>query len=142
MRPLSRPALIVACMVLLVASCEALRGSPAHTLELEGTSWTVTGVGGSRPPEGVLATLAFTATEDLTIETGCRQVTGRYTLDTDGSAISFFDLKPMGPSCSGGAGEFEAKLLDAVRGASSWVVTDSRHIKLQGRTDVDLNRRT
>jgi heat shock protein HslJ len=85
-------------------------------LPLVGPTWTVntilSGSTASSVPDGVVATLQFTADGAVRVETGCNTGNGRYQID--GGTIRFSQIALTRRACVGAAGEMEKAVLAMV----------------------------
>ena len=77
--------------------------------KLVGPVWTVdtiiSGEAASSVPQGVIASLQFDENGGLTLNTGCNDGGGKYTVD--GGTITFSDLVTTEKACAGAAGQLE-----------------------------------
>lgn len=89
-------------------------------LALVGPTWTVvsiiTGDAVSSVPDGVVATLQFSAEGRVSVQTGCNSGGGRFELD--GGFMRFVDVAMTEMACDGAAGQMESAVL-AVIGADA-----------------------
>ncbi len=113
---------------------------PAYQLDLPGTEWTITEI--NELPLTPSATLAFEDPPNggVTVRTACREYSLSYTMDTDGSALSF-ELPPARPAeCVGEAAQQDDLVTRALIGTSEWDYLSDRQIELRGGQVVRLDR--
>lgn len=123
---------------MLVAAC-GLLDVPAYEVDLVGAPWVVRTIDGQAIEEQPPPTVTFQPADRLAVWTGCRDGTGAFTYDTDGSAILIARLALLGEPCEGTAGDLENRLLSALYGVEEWdVVRDG--IRLIGPVELRLER--
>jgi heat shock protein HslJ len=122
-----------AAMVLVVAACGSTAPSSSALVDLFGTSWVVTSIGGTPTIAGSPPTMAFDAA-GVTGTTGCN--TFRAFFVTDGDRIQVSQLSSTDMACPGDRAAQEAAFGPALLAARTWTVDPDGDLHLTGGAEL------
>jgi META domain len=136
--PQSPKPLVVGFLCSLLISGCAL-SAPAHQLTLDGSSWTITALGGSDLVDGSKPTITFDT--PATVNTGCRTALLGWDMDTDGASLVFDVVTlPSAPPCTADLRQQDDRLMSALGDIEAWSVDSPDEIVLNGRHNLRLER--
>ncbi|HEV8490238.1 MAG TPA: META domain-containing protein [Candidatus Limnocylindrales bacterium] len=104
-------------------------------LPLVGPTWTVTSIvtgdAVSSIPDGVVASLNFSADGRVELQTGCNQGGGAYAVE--GDRIRFADVVTTKRACDGASGQMEAAVLGVLRAENLAYTIEAGSLTLMAR---------
>jgi META domain len=135
----------VSVRFLVVVTCWALVGCgivpSAYRVKLSNTSWTVTALDGKSLVGGPTMTFNENGVDGVvTVRTTCGSTQMGIDQDTDGDAITFWNLAPRASACSGTELAADAPFFDALEAVQTWQVDDGNHIRLIGPKEIVATR--
>jgi heat shock protein HslJ len=153
MKTRSLIAAALALAALLLAACSAPTPAPEPTPEpapeaapgaapeagLDGTSWTLTEIGGAAPVAGSPATLEFLADGGVAGTTGCNRYFGGFTADA--ASLSFGQMGSTKMACEPALMDQENRYLEIIgRAASYTLAADTLTITADDGTTLVFER--
>jgi heat shock protein HslJ len=123
-------------MLLVLVMMVGAAGCGGSDAELEGQTWTLSGIGGRPAVSSAVSTATFTD-GTLTGNSGCNEFSGTYTVSGDTMTIE------LGPvtlrACEGNIGEQETLLFEAF-GATTNFAIDGTDLRLLDGAEMVLAR--
>ena len=135
--------LVLSLAALIVAGCAdatVATSPPSPDGVLAGTAWIVTSVNGQGTVPASPPTMAFGADGKVSGTGGCNQYTASYR--TTGDSITVGDIGSTLMLCEGPGGAQETVFLTALRGATSWSISDDGLLHLDGAGQIDAHPAT
>jgi META domain len=125
---------IVGLAVLLLGGTK----TPAHDVELSGSSWVVAEIDG-KAVNGSTSVAFQSPDERVTLDTGCRTLVLSYFLDTDSPGIGF-RVNDSAAACASDRASVDELIVQAFTTTTEWSVQSQQQVTMTGQHTMILRR--
>jgi heat shock protein HslJ len=115
---------LLPALLVTLAACSGARSAPAAAVSLVGTEWRLHSIHGQPVMDRSAASLQFPEAGRVAGNGSCNRFVGAVAIDKD--QIVFRQMAATKMACMGGAGEQEARYMEALRQAQRYQVRDGQ----------------